>query len=202
MADRDDVQRNFAEGVDAIERYAGSYTDDQWTRSALGVWDASEVLTHVDHMAHWYHERVDRALAGDLSQPFPGDDFDRWTVEQVAAAPRALPRERAADFGATARAYAERLPDVWGTPMWHVGATLTVGQHAALAAVEWHAHAWDLARVIGVEHRPQQPATLAAGAAEAVTVAQRNRTVQRVVPWVAAHQRDPWRSVLKRLGRV
>jgi len=42
---------------------------------------------------------------------------------------------------------------------------LTVGEHTAVAVGEWHIHAWDLARSAGVDHRPADPITVAAGRA-------------------------------------
>src|SRR5579862_1986723 len=39
----------------------------------------------------------------------------------------------------------------------------TIAGHTGLAVVEWHVHAWDLARSAGRDHRPADPATVAAG---------------------------------------
>src|SRR5690348_5241979 len=110
---RDDVLRNYGEGVDAIERYAGRFGDGDWAARALGVWNAAELMTHVAHIAAWYHERVDRAEALDLSPSYDADDFDQWTIEQVATAVPATPPERVREFTTAARSYAMRIPSLW-----------------------------------------------------------------------------------------
>jgi hypothetical protein len=166
------------------------------------VWSAADVVTHVGLIATWYHQTLDRAEAGDPTPSLDAATFDEWTVAEVRAAGRAPVRVRLDAFVTSATAYAARLPDAWELPFGYLRGTISAGRHAALAAVEWHVHAWDIARAGGFSHTPTRPDVLAAAAADAVAAAHGARVAQRVTPFVAGHQRDPWRTVLHRLGRA
>jgi uncharacterized protein (TIGR03083 family) len=202
--DRSDVLAQYGEGVDAIQRIASQLGGDQWSAPACGEWSAAELVGHVGLVADWYHETLDRAEAGDASPSLDVTTFDAWTVQQVRALAPVPSDERVQTFVRSARSYAARLPDDWDLPYGYLRGRISAGRHAALAAIEWHVHAWDLARVCGVHYAPARPDLLAAGGADAITAARSGggRLAGSVVPWVAAHQRDPWRAVLHRLGRV
>jgi hypothetical protein len=202
--DRGEVLTQYEQGVDAIEAFALQLDGDQWAAPACGVWSALDLVGHVGLVAAWYHETLDRAEAGDARPSVDVGTFDEWTQQQVAALAAAPPAERVQTFVSSARAYANRLPADWDLPYGYVRGAISAGQHAALAAIEWNVHAWDLARVIGIDYVPAHADLLAAGAADAITAARARggALAQRIVPWVAAHQRDPWHTVLHRLGRA
>ena len=40
---------------------------------------------------------------------------------------------------------------------------LTVGEHSGVAIGEWHVHAWDMARSLGIDHRPTDDVIVAEG---------------------------------------
>jgi hypothetical protein len=202
--DRADVLGQYEQGVDAIEAFSSQISGEQWGATACGVWSAADLVGHVGLVARWYHETLDRAEAGDASPSVDVATFDEWTRQQVTALAPASPADRVREFVSTAGSYAARLPDDWDLPYGYVRGAISAGQHAALAAIEWNVHAWDLARVIAVDYVPAHADVLAAGGADAVTAARARggALAQRIVPWVAAHQRDPWHAVLHRLGRA
>jgi mycothiol maleylpyruvate isomerase-like protein len=203
---RDDVLAAYADGVDAIERYAPRFDAAQWASAACGEWSAAQVAAHVEHVAGWYDQWLDRAERGDARPAFSIDELPHRNAEALAASGAAGPMARVERFAASARAYAGRVRDAWDTPFGYPRGTVTAGQHAALAAVEWHVHAWDLARVLGVAHAPARPAVLAEAAAATWLASQGRGPVARatavVGPVLARHQRDPWRALLHRMGRV
>ncbi len=50
------------------------------------------------------------------------------------------------------------MPDMWDrTHLIYRGTKYTVGDHAGAACVEWHLHAWDMARAVGGDYRPRDP---------------------------------------------
>jgi uncharacterized protein (TIGR03083 family) len=203
---RDDVLDVYADGVDAIERYAPQFDDDHWTRPACGDWTAAEVAAHVEHVVGWYHAWLDRAEAGDASPAFSIDELPQRNAEALQASGAAAPMENVERFTASARAYAARVRAEWDIPFGYPRGTVTAGQHAALAAVEWHVHAWDLAQVLGIAHEPARPGALAEAAAATWLASQGSGPVARATalfgPALAKRQRDPWRGLLRRMGRV
>ena len=53
---------------------------------------------------------------------------------------------------------------MWDLPHHRYRDTLvTVGAMAGAACVEWHLHAWDLARALGKDYRPAAPEIVLAG---------------------------------------
>jgi uncharacterized protein (TIGR03083 family) len=199
---RDDVLAAFREGVRAIDTYAQRFSDDDWSATACGDWSAAQVAAHVRIVAGWYHDWLDRAERGDATPAFGIDDLPARNEAELGALAPAPPGEHVRAFVASASAYADRLPPNWGRPFGYPRGTITAGQHAALATVEWHVHAWDLARVLGEAHAPSRPDVVAAAAADAWVASQPGATVMRAVaPLLARRQRDPWGAVLRRMDR-
>ncbi|HVC68328.1 MAG TPA: hypothetical protein VND44_12095 [Acidimicrobiales bacterium] len=96
---------------------------------------------------------------------------------------------RAREFVKEADAYADRLRSAsWTMALgeWSGLDALTVGQHTGIVLGEWHVHAWDLARSVGLDHRPD----------DAVIVAKGQEVMLR-----GTGPGDPWIQVLKGYGR-
>jgi uncharacterized protein (TIGR03083 family) len=203
---RDAVLATFADGVDAIERYARLLSDDDWQTTACGEWSAAQVVAHVENVVAWYHEWLDRAERGDASSSFPIEELPARNADALRTSGWSEPMQHVERFAASARAYATRLPGAWDLPFGYPRGTVTAGQHGALAAVEWHVHAWDLGRVIGADHEPSRPDVLAEAAAATWLAAQGRGPVARataaVGPALAKRQRDPWRALLRRMERI
>jgi uncharacterized protein (TIGR03083 family) len=194
---RDAVLDVYREGVAAIVGYAARMTPETWNAIACGEWTAAEVAAHVRVVAGWYHAWLDRAERGDASPAFPIGELARRNSEDLRALAPAAPAEHVAAFVASATAYAERLADAWDLAFGYPRGTVTAGQHAALAALEWHTHAWDMARVLGHDHEPAGAAVLARAAAETWLASQGRPPVLD-----DGGPRDPWRALLDRMGRA
>jgi uncharacterized protein (TIGR03083 family) len=174
-----------AEALYTIGRRFGP--EDWDAASACPGWDAATLVGHVLCVARWHHGWLDRAEAGDTSIPWPPAELDarnRAALDEleVMGAP-----DRLDAFRISTSRYAERLSTSWELPFAYPGGLLTAGWHALLAAGEWHLHAWDLGRAIGIEHTAD--ATLIRAA------------------WTRLGRRieadgDPWRALLNATGRV
>jgi hypothetical protein len=80
---------------------------------------------------------------------------------------------------------------------------VTAGLHAAVAATEWHLHAWDLARSIGSGHRPSDPETLYRATGACLARAEgglKGRIANALTPLGA--RLSPWEAMLRRSGRA
>ena len=66
----DAVLAQYRAGVDAFAEVAGRIDGSGWDLPACGSWTAAETARHVASVAGWYHDWLDRALAGDHSRPF------------------------------------------------------------------------------------------------------------------------------------
>jgi hypothetical protein len=198
-----EVLRLYAEGVDAFARLAGALTDEDWDRGACGEWSAVVLTRHVAAVAGWYHEWLDRAERGDATPPFRGEVLAEQN--EIALLPLAETGGPAAVelFVTRAKSYAERLPAAWDLPYGYPRGTVTAGLHAAMAATEWHLHAWDLARSVGSGHRPSDPDALYRGVGACLVTAQgglKGRIAAVLVPVGA--RLSPWEALLRRSGRA
>jgi hypothetical protein len=97
--------------------------------------------------------------------------------------------DRITAFGVSAGAYADLLPDMWDrTHLVYRGTKYTVGDHAGAACVEWHLHAWDMARAVGEDYRPRDPDLLVSA-------------WHWGVPHLPLAAGDAWEAVLRSSGR-
>jgi hypothetical protein len=193
----------YDEGVDAFARLAGELAEEGWRRRACGHWSAAVLARHVAAVAGWYHEWLDRAEAGDAGPPFRGDDLA--AQNELALVPLAETSGPAALelFVTRGRRYRERLPAAWDLPYGYPRGTVTAGLHAAVAAAEWHLHAWDLARSAGTGHRPSDPEALYRGASACIAKAEgglKGRIASALSPLGA--RLSPWEALLRRSGRA
>ena len=199
----DEVLRLYDEGVDGFAGFAGGMTDDDWDRRACGEWSAVAVARHVASVAGWYHEWLDRAEGGDALPPFRADELAVQNELALAAAGETTGPEALELFVTRARSYRERLPATWDLPYGYPRGTVTAGLHAAVAACEWHLHAWDLAQSGGSAHLPSDPDCLYRGASACLAEAQgglKGRIAAVLAPVGA--RLSPWEALLRRSGRA
>ncbi len=169
----------------------------------MGSGAHSSLTRHVVAVAGWYHEWLDRAERGDAAPPFTVDELAARNEVALAAlagidAPAALEL-----FVTRARAYRDRVRTEWDRPYGYPRGTVTAGLHAAVAATEWHLHAWDLARSQGIGHQPSDPAALYRATGACVAAAEggvKGRLAGALVP-LGARLR-PWEALLRRSGRA
>ncbi len=201
---RDEVLRLYDEGVDAFATLAGDLTTEGWEQPACGRWTATQLTRHVAAVAGWYHDWLDRAERGDAAPPFTPEELASQNERALATmvgvdGPVALEQ-----FVTRARTYRDRVALEWELPYGYPRGTVTAGLHAAVAATEWHLHAWDLVHLdTGVTYRPSDPAARyqATGACLAVAEGRlKGRVAGALVP-VGARLR-PWEALLRRSGRA
>lgn len=183
------VLASYAEGVAAIEQAAAATTD--WSGpTPCSEWDAHDIAGHLVAVARYYHDLLDYAEMGKARTDLPrGTALARMNTQHLAARPEADGPMRIDEFALGARSYLDRVKaSDWNLLLgqWDGAGPLTVGQHAGVAAAEWHVHAWDLARAAGRDYRPSDVLTVAAA--------------QRVLPETIP-EGEPWEAILVWSGR-
>jgi hypothetical protein len=204
VADPATVLAVHRDGIEALAGFGSTAPERLWSTQVCGVWDGSELAGHVLLVSRWYHEWLDRAEAGESDPPFSSRQLATRNQAALNALEGSPGPERLVAFRRSAAAYADRVADRWDLPYGFPFGTVTAGRHAALAAMEWHAHAWDLARGIGADHRPVDADALAAAVMEAWSA--RHGAIRRVVrrsaiPLARQAVRDPWAFLLRGTGR-
>jgi hypothetical protein len=182
------VLASYDEGVVAIAQAAAIASWDAPT--PCGRWRAVELVGHLLSIIGYYHRLLDSASIGRPLPDLPrGEQLAIMNANDLSKLTESGGAERTRKFVDAATSYATRLHDIdWDMALgtWSDLGDLTIGQHAGVILGEWHVHAWDLARSVGVDHRPSDPATVAKGQ-EAV--------LRAVGPG------DPWVEVLRGYGR-
>jgi uncharacterized protein (TIGR03083 family) len=197
------TMKSYDEGVSAVIDIAGRFTEEDWDKpTPCPAWNATELAGHLQVVATWYHQWLDRTVAGDATPAFTAGHLPTENAAAVDGLPPTSGPERVAGFAQLARAYAKRLPERWNLPYGYPRGTVTAGFHAGVAALEWHVHAWDLGQAVGYEHHPEDPELLATAGAES-ELRWRLGWLRPALPIVkrVAASGDAWRRVLKGSGR-
>jgi hypothetical protein len=193
----------YRSGVEAIRDQVDGWDDARWAQPVCGVWSGTDLAGHLVTVIGWYHDWLDRGLAGETTPVFPIDALDTETIAALTALPSGSGPERIATFAADAGRYAYRLTEHWDAPVAYPRGLVTAGLHAGVAAVEWHVHAWDFARAAGAGYEPADAGALLVAAARCQLTADggiRSR-VGGPLARVAA-RRSPWGQLLRRMGRT
>jgi hypothetical protein len=137
----------YRDGVTIICEIAARFTAAQWAAiTPCEDWRAADIAGHLRCMADDYHEYLDDAPDSRLARLMGTELPDVPAPEHIAA------------FAEAARSYAARVPPAWDRPHHgYRGTVVTVGAMAGVACGEWHVHAWDLARSLGMDYRPADP---------------------------------------------
>jgi hypothetical protein len=196
-------------GVVAICQFAAQFDDVTWSaQTPIPEWRAFEVAGHLRCIADDFHEYLDEApvsryarLMGTGAHPDTlARKLARQNAAELAALADAPAAEHIAAFADSARRYAGRLGAVWDLPHHQYRDTVvTVGGMAGAAAAEWHLHAWDLARALGLDYRPADAFAVLAGW-------QAGMPHLPLPGWShgarAVRHVDPWQAVLTASGRL
>jgi uncharacterized protein (TIGR03083 family) len=204
--------RQFQDGVTAICGLADRFSGGMWhARTPCPEWRATDVAAHLRCVADDYHEylngapvsRYARLMESGVSAQSIARKLARQNAAELAALSDARPAEHIAAFAVTARAYAARLPSVWDLPhhqyrdQW-----VTVAGMAGAACAEFHLHAWDLARALGLEHRPAQPEVVLDGWRAGMPHLPVDADAGQA-GWLGfGRRRDPWYMLLLASGRL
>lgn len=204
LRDQERVLASYREGVAAISSLAAAFADQDWSgQTPCTDWEAMDLAGHLRCMAddyvEWLDEGPDNRLARLMAQAPSAEELARQRARQNAAElvllPRARPAAHIEAFAASADRHVQRLPELWDEPCFsYAGEEYAVGDHAGVACVEWHVHAWDLARSVGLGHRPADPELLA--------MAWRTGVPQHPPIDPLAGENDPWEAVLVACGRL
>lgn len=186
---REGVLAAYTDGVQAVEAAGGQVQD--WSQATpCAQWRAVDLAGHLVAIGRYYHTLLDAAAAGRPLRGLPvGTSLQTMNERDLVGLPPGGGPERIVTFLRLARHYGQRVAEAdWHSILgeWDRLGPLTIGQHTAVAAGEWHIHAWDLARSAGRDHRPADPATIAAG-----------RRILSGLPAIG----DPWRATLISSGR-
>ncbi|MBW3664852.1 MAG: maleylpyruvate isomerase N-terminal domain-containing protein [Actinobacteria bacterium] len=148
-------------GIAAIERIAETVTDWQ-VPTPCTRWDAHTLVRHLHAIAADYLQWADDAPA-DRTRPLLRSAELAYHNEQAMVRLPLLPaRTHLQVFSGHANRHLQLADRHWDWPMMLApSAVWTVGQHVGVAAIEWHVHAWDLARSQGTDHRPGDTEVLA-----------------------------------------
>ncbi|MFC0042618.1 maleylpyruvate isomerase N-terminal domain-containing protein [Actinomadura rayongensis] len=195
--DRDRVLASYRDGVGAVRAQAARIAD--WRApTPCAEWRAVDLAGHLRCVAENYLEYLQDAPDSRLAKLFAGETPSavlirrqaRQNAAELAVLPAESGPERIAAFTVSAGAYADLVPDQWDRPhLVYRGTKYTVGDHVGAACVEWHLHAWDLARAAGADHRPGDPDLLAAA-------------WHWGVPHLPLAPGEAWDAVLRSSGRV
>jgi hypothetical protein len=204
MVDRAAVLAVHRDGLEALAGFGATAPDSLWGTTVCGVWDGADLAGHVLAVSGWYHEWLDRAEAGDTDVPFRSQELATRNQTALNALGPGTGPDRLAAFRRSAEAYLERVAPRWDLPFAFPFGVVTAGQHAAVAAMEWHAHAWDLARGAGGDHRPVDPDTLADAVVDAWARRRgpvRGAALRGLAPIARGASRDSWAFLLRNSGR-
>lgn len=180
-----------AEAVEAVRAAVQAWgPGDGGTATTCTEWTSHQLLLHLACTARRYHRILDDALSGEPQPTVLDVDLADLNRREMAASDlRGLPADRLVEvFADFAASFADRALHAWGAgPFQRDG--VDVGPAVALAAIEWHVHAWDLLRALGRDHYPRRPELLQRGWA-------------LTVPHLGIDQGgDPWTAVLLAAGR-
>lgn len=194
--DRCRVLESYQDGVRAIRALADRAGD--WEApTPCTDWRLIDLAGHLRCVAENFLEYLQDAPDSRLATLFARDGaaavLIRQQARQNAAELAVLPPEPGPDrimaFSVSAGAYADLMPDLWDrTHLIYRGTKYTVGDHAGAACVEWHLHAWDMARAIGEDYQPRDPDLLVSA-------------WHWGVPHLPLASGDAWESVLRSSGR-
>ncbi|HXP22339.1 MAG TPA: maleylpyruvate isomerase family mycothiol-dependent enzyme [Streptosporangiaceae bacterium] len=189
----------YHDGIAAVVGLAARFTGDAWNSpTPCPEWRAADLAGHLRCVADNYHEYLDGApvsrlarLLGTGAHPETiARKLARQNTAELAALPDVAPEEHIAAFAESARRYAARIgPLLWLPHHSYRGRVITVAGMAGMACVEWHVHAWDLARALGQDYRPADPPAVLSGWQDGIPQ----------LPVAAAG--DPWLAVLRASGR-
>jgi uncharacterized protein (TIGR03083 family) len=206
LCDSSDMSRSLAapsaylQAISAIVGFAARFTSATWNApTPCPEWRAADLAGHLRCVVDDFHEYLDDAPASRLARLMAtgarADTIERKLARQnaaeLAALPEVPPQAHITAFAESAARYTARLGPLLPLPHHsYRGRVITVAGMGGMACVEWHVHAWDLARVLGDVYRPADPEAVLAGWLAGIPHV-------AVVP-----DDDPWLSVLKSSGRL
>lgn len=191
----------YRKGVSAAARL-GRLACEADLDSVCGAWNAHELARHLFCVAGWYHEWLDRAQSGIAEPPFGYEQLDLMAELGVKELTQIEWESAIEGYEEAATRYIDRATANWDLAYGYPRATVTTGLHFAVAAVEWHVHAWDFAEALGEHYRPQNSYGLLRDAARCVAAPQSRAHSRALGVAVSTVGRlGPWSRLLRQSGR-
>jgi uncharacterized protein (TIGR03083 family) len=194
------VPGSYLQAISAIVEITARFTAAMWNApTPCPEWRAADLAGHLRCVVDDYHEYLDDAPVSRLARLMAtGANPDtiarklaRQNAAELAALPEVPPGAHIEAFAESATRYATRLGPLLPLPHHsYRGRLISVAGMGGMACVEWHVHAWDLARTLGEFYRPADPEAVLAGWLVGIPHI-------AVVP-----DDDPWLSVLRSSGRL
>jgi uncharacterized protein len=186
------VCRAYLSGVDAVGAAVGALTElQEQVITPCPRWTVNDLVNHLWCTAERYHHLLDAAVAGDPAPLVTGEDLGALNENAVRDTPCAAADARLREFRRAAVDYLHRVVERWEVAPYQRGSSASAGDICAVAAIEWHVHAWDLATALGHRYRPDER--------DAATL---RESWLRAIRWhdIAATG-DAWLAVLTAAGR-
>ena len=160
-------------------------------------WCVHDLVRHVEAIAGAYLLWTGSAVGGRIARLPVGDGLARYNDLMLQRLPRLAPRDHARRFQDLATDHVRLALATWDMPVLETpdDVVLVVGRHAGGVALEWHVHAWDLARSRHADHRPDDDALSVLAHAWDDVYAGLTGTLRDTGS-------DPWASLLVASGRT
>ena len=200
MATTEDL---YADGLSALKTHARSISTEQWdVITVCGDWSAAELARHLLGVSRWYHEWLDRAIAGDTSQPFTEDELDARNAQVIDSLAHLSGPKALAQMIPLATDYMVRASNHLDLPYGFPFGLTTVGTHLAGVSGEWHLHAWDFSTAGDNPHVPENQGELFRAVAKVIGETQggaQGFITKLAAPLVSRH--NAWNRLLTASGR-
>lgn len=193
----------YTDGLKALKFHAGNISSHQWdVITVCGDWSAAELARHLLGVTRWYHEWLDRAIAGDMALPFAQTELDQRNAEVIDSLGRLSGPKALAEMLPLAEKYLVRASDHLERPYAFPFGISTVGTHLAGVAGEWHLHAWDFSTAGNDLHVPENEGDLFRAVAKLIGGTQtgaQGMITRMATPLVS--RRNAWNRLLMASGR-
>lgn len=193
--DRDTVLASVRTGIAAVVTQIDAA--DPGAPTTCARWSVHDLVRHVEAIAGAFLLWTGSAVGGRIARLRVGDelaDYNDLMLERLPRLPLAVHARR---FEQLATDHLRLARATWDMPVLETpdDVVLEVGRHAGGVALEWHVHAWDLARSRQADHRPDDDAMRVMGRAWDDVYAGLTGTLRDTGA-------DPWRSLLVASGRT
>ena len=170
---------------------------DPDAQTPCAQWRVHDLARHLEAIAGAFLLWTGSAVGGRIARLRVGEDLARYNDLMLTRLPRLALDVHARRYEALALDHARLARATWDMPVLETpdDVVLEVGRHAGGVALEWHVHAWDLARARGAGHRP------AATDVEVMAHAW-DDVFAGLTGMVRDTRTDPWESLLCASGRT
>lgn len=192
---RDATLAAIEDGIVAIETAVAASDPAQPT--ACAAWTVHDLVRHLEAIAGAYVLWVGAAIGGRVGTMRTPHALRAYNDRMLQRLPQRSTPQHLERFRELAIDHHRLVVAGWELPMMRTpgDTVLRVGDHGAVAALEWHLHAWDLGGPSGSGHRPGTLVVDTLCAAWDTTLADVTDTMRDATD-------EPWHSLLTATGRT